>query len=234
MPDALINNFGFKNADEIGSFSLEAQEKRDDDDGRYDQIHADCLRSFKYGNDIPEVDGILAEFEDWYCGCGDKYESLYAKPFYVCQMSVSTHAPQGAATLASADGRLSGTTFADASMSAYPGTDRNGAYALFESATCWDHSRSQNSQMNLKLHPNAVKGIEGSKKLLDLTRSYMRKGGFHIQFNIVDSKVLKDAQKHPNNYRDLLVRVAGFTQYWVEIGKPIQDEVVARTEYEGV
>jgi len=62
----------------------------------------------------------------------------------------------------------------------------------------------------------------------------MRKGGFHIQFNIVDSKVLKDAQKHPNNYRDLLVRVAGFTQYWVEIGKPIQDEVVARTEYEGV
>ena len=67
--------------------------------------------------------------------------------------------------------------------------------------------------MNLKLHPNAVKGIEGSKKLLDLTRSYMRKGGFHIQFNIVDSKVLKDAQKHPNNYRDLLVRVAGFTQY---------------------
>ena len=234
LTDALINNFGFKNADEIGSFSLEAQEKRDDDDGRYDQIHADCLRSFKYGNDIPEVDGILAEFEDWYCGCGDKYESLYAKPFYVCQMSVSTHAPQGAATLASADGRLSGTTFADASMSAYPGTDRNGAYALFESATCWDHSRSQNSQMNLKLHPNAVKGIEGSKKLLDLTRSYMRKGGFHIQFNIVDSKVLKDAQKHPNNYRDLLVRVAGFTQYWVEIGKPIQDEVVARTEYEGV
>ena len=92
----------------------------------------------------------------------------------------------------------------------------------------------ENSQMNLKLHPNAVKGIEGSKKLLDLTRSYMRKGGFHIQFNIVDSKVLKDAQKHPNNYRDLLVRVAGFTQYWVEIGKPIQDEVVARTEYEGV
>lgn len=70
--------------------------------------------------------------------------------------------------------------------------------------------------------------------MLDLTRSYMRKGGFHIQFNIVDSKVLKDAQKHPNNYRDLLVRVAGFTQYWVEIGKPIQDEVVARTEYEGV
>lgn len=93
---------------------------------------------------------------------------------------------------------------------------------------------SQNSQMNLKVHPSAIKGIEGSKKLLDLTRSYMREGGYHIQYNIVDSKVLKDAQGNPENYRDLMVRVAGFTQYWCEIGKPIQDEVIARTEYEGV
>jgi 4-hydroxyphenylacetate decarboxylase large subunit len=62
----------------------------------------------------------------------------------------------------------------------------------------------------------------------------MRKGGFHIQFNVVDTKVLKDAQKNPGNYRDLMVRVAGFTQYWVEIGKPVQDELIARTEYEGI
>ncbi len=88
--------------------------------------------------------------------------------------------------------------------------------------------------MNLKIHPNAVHGIEGSRKLLDLTRAYMRRGGYHIQYNIVDSKVLKDAQENPQEYRELLVRVAGFTQYWVEIGKQIQDEVIARTEYEGV
>ncbi len=62
----------------------------------------------------------------------------------------------------------------------------------------------------------------------------MRKGGFHIQFNVVDTKVLKDAQENPQNYRDLMVRVAGFTQYWVEIGKPVQDELIARTEYEGI
>jgi 4-hydroxyphenylacetate decarboxylase large subunit len=62
----------------------------------------------------------------------------------------------------------------------------------------------------------------------------MRKGGFHIQFNVVDTKVLKDAQANPQNYRDLMVRVAGFTQYWVEIGKPVQDELIARTEYEGI
>ena len=127
-----------------------------------------------------------------------------------------------------------GTTFADGSMSAYPGTDRHGPYALFTSATCWDHSRSQNSQMNLKIHPTAIHGVAGTRKLLDLTRAYMRKGGFHIQYNVVDSKMLRKAQDTPDRYRDLVVRVAGFTQYWVEIGKPIQDEVIARTEYEGV
>ena len=88
--------------------------------------------------------------------------------------------------------------------------------------------------MNLKIHPSAVRGVMGIKKLLELTRAYMRKGGFHIQYNVVDSRILRDAQRSPDQYRDLLVRVAGFTQYWVEIGKPIQDEVIARTEYEGV
>jgi 4-hydroxyphenylacetate decarboxylase large subunit len=140
----------------------------------------------------------------------------------------------GAVTIATPDGRLSGTTFADASLSAYPGTDRNGPYALMTSATVWDHSKSQNSQLNIKVHPTAIKGPSGSKKLLELTRAYMKKGGFHVQYNIVDSKILKEAQLHPEEYRDLMIRVAGFTQYWVEIGKPIQDEVIARTEYEGI
>lgn len=233
MKEALLNNFGFKTAAEVGSFSLGTQEKKDGID-KYDDIHSDCLRAPKYGNDDPYADEILRAYEEWFCEmCGD-YESLYAKPLYPCQISVSTHGAQGAVTLASPDGRLAGTTYADGSMSAYPGTDRNGPYALFESATCWDHSQSQNSQMNMKIHPNAVIGVEGSKKLLDLTRAYMRKGGYHIQYNIVDSKMLIDAQKSPENYRELLVRVAGFTQYWCEIGKPIQDEVIARTEYEGV
>ena len=74
----------------------------------------------------------------------------------------------------------------------------------------------------------------GSAKMLDMIRSFMDNGGFHIQFNVVDSRMLKDAQDNPNNYRDLLVRVAGFTQYWCEVSKPIQDELIARTEYEEV
>ena len=86
--------------------------------------------------------------------------------------------------------------------------------------------------MNLKLSPNAVKGYQGTKNLLELIRSYMRRGGFHVQFNVVDSDTLRKAQKEPTQYRDLMVRVAGFTQYWCEIGKSIQDEVIYRTEYE--
>ena len=233
LREALRENFGFKMAIEVGSYSLADQEKKEGVD-QYDRIHYRCLTAPKYGNDDPTVDGILREWEDWFCAMCYGYESLNARPYYACQISVSTHAPMGAATLATPDGRLAGTTFADASMSAYPGTDRNGPYALFTSATCWDHSRSQNSQMNLKIHPSAIRGVEGARKLSELTRAYMRKGGFHIQYNVVDSRMLREAQRVPGQYRDLMVRVAGFTQYWVEIGKPIQDEVIARTEYEGM
>ena len=231
--EALRENFGFKTAAVVGSYSLTDQEKKEGVD-QYDHIHYLCLSAPKYGNDDPHVDSILKEWEDWFCAMCYDYESLNARPYYACQISVSTHAPMGAVTLATPDGRLAGTTFADASMSAYPGTDRNGPYALFTSAICWDHSKSQNSQMNLKIHPSAIRGVEGARKLLELTRAYMRKGGFHIQYNVVDSRMLREAQRVPDQYRDLVVRVAGFTQYWVEIGKPIQDEVIARTEYEGV
>jgi 4-hydroxyphenylacetate decarboxylase large subunit len=233
LREAIQANFGFKTAKEVGSFSLLAQVKREDG-ARFDEIHHDCLMAPKYGNDDPYADEVLARYEDWFCDMCHNYESLYGKKMYACQISVSTHGVQGSITLATSDGRLAGTTYADGSMSAYPGTDRHGPYALFNSATCWDHSRSQNSQMNLKIHPTAIAGYEGSKKLAELTRAYMRRGAFHIQYNVVDSKVLKDAQEHPENYRDLLVRVAGFTQYWVELGKPIQDEVISRTEYEQV
>jgi 4-hydroxyphenylacetate decarboxylase large subunit len=233
LREALRENFGFQTATEAGSYSLADQEKKEGVD-QYDRIHYLCLTAPKYGNDDPYVDSILKEWETWFCAVCHDYESLNARPYYACQISVSTHAPMGAATLATPDGRLAGTTFADGSMSAYPGTDRNGPYALFTSATCWDHAKSQNSQMNLKIHPSAIRGIQGARKLLELTRAYMRKGGFHIQYNVVDSRMLRDAQRVPDHYRDLVVRVAGFTQYWVEIGKPIQDEVIARTEYEGV
>ena len=231
--NAILSNFGFKTANETGSYSL-LDQVATDEYHKWKKIHKECLESPKFGNDNPYVDKIFADWEEYFCSMTHEFRSLYDQPMYACQISVSTHGPQGAVTLASPDGRLCGTTFSDGSVSAYPGTDRNGPYALFNSASCWNHSLSQNSQMNLKIHPSVVKGREGSRKFLELIRAYMRKGGFHVQFNIVDSRMLKEAQKEPEKYRSLLVRVAGFTQYWVELGKQIQDEVIARTEYEKV
>jgi 4-hydroxyphenylacetate decarboxylase large subunit len=228
---AILANFGYKTAQETGSYSLLDQVATPDYQN-WKKIHKLSLEAPKFGNDDSYVDSIMAQWENWFCEMTHEFKSLYDQPLYACQISVSTHGPMGAVTLASPDGRLAGTTFSDGSMSAYPGTDRNGPYALFESASCWDHSKSQNSQMNIKIHPSVVKGREGSRKFLELIRSYMRKGGFHVQFNIVDSRMLKQAQEDPEKYRSLLVRVAGFTQYWVELGKQIQDEVISRTEYE--
>lgn len=231
MTDAMVNNFGFKTAYETGVFSPDFRESTENS-GKYEEIFAACVNAPKYGNADKRADDILVAYEYYMYDHVRKYHSYYGKPLYMCQISVSTHGPQGFVTLATADGRLAGTTYADGSLSAAAGTDKNGIYAIFESATVYDHSMEQNSQMNLKLHPTAVKGINGTRKLLDIVRAYMRKGGFHVQFNVVDSNTLKDAQKKPDNYRDLMVRVAGFTQYWCEIGKPIQDEVIYRTEYE--
>jgi 4-hydroxyphenylacetate decarboxylase large subunit len=228
---AIMANFGYKTAQETGSFSLFDQVPTGDYI-KWQKIHKLSQDAPKYGNDDPYVDSIMRDWENWFCTMGSEFRSLYDQPLYACQISVSTHGPMGAVTLATPDGRLSGTTFSDGSVSAFPGTDRNGPYALFNSATCWNHSLSQNSQMNMKIHPSVVKGREGSRKFLDLIRGYLRKGGFHVQFNIVDSRMLKEAQADPDKYRGLMVRVAGFTQYWVELGKQIQDEVIARTEYE--
>ncbi|MGA2461709.1 MAG: 4-hydroxyphenylacetate decarboxylase large subunit [Candidatus Bathyarchaeia archaeon] len=229
LKEALRSNFGYKTAEEVGSYSLLEQERISQE---WNETHYRCLNAPKYGNDDAFADEILKTFEQFYCSVPHEYKSLYGKPLYALQLSVSTHGPMGAAAIATPDGRLHGTTYADASLSAYPGTDLNGPYALFNSATCFDHSESQCTQMNLKVHPSAIRGREGARKLLELIRGYMRKGGFHIQFNVVDTRMLREAQAHPENYRDLLVRVAGFTHYWVELPKPIQDEIIARTEYE--
>lgn len=233
LRDAIDANFGYLTAQEIGSYSLIEQKKKDNYED-WLKIHSQCLDAPKYGNDDKFVDNIFRDWQIWFAGMCENYKSLYDEPLYPCQISVSTHAPMGAVTLATPDGRLSGTTFSDGSVSAYPGTDKNGPYALFNSATCYNHALSQNSQLNMKIHPSVVKGREGSKKFLEMIKAYLRKGAFHAQFNIVDSRMLKDAQNKPDDYRGLMVRVAGFTQYWVELGKQIQDEVIARTEYEEI
>ena len=84
----------------------------------------------------------------------------------------------------------------------------------------------------MKFHPRSLRGVAGSKKLLSLIKSYFDLGGFQIQFNVVDSDMLRRAQENPQAHRDLIVRVAGFSAFFVELGKPEQDQIIARTEHE--
>jgi len=263
LKDALFNNFGYRSAVETGNYSMAEQvkskskEEIDEAWARiranayclhtrthiirdlqraedWDKIHALCLRAPKFGNDDPYVDAIYKEVAEFWRDAVEQTLDPFGRPWCPSMLSVGTHGPLGQADIASADGRLAGVTLADGGQSPYPGTDVNGPYAVLNSATIIDHSDYKNTQLNMKMHPSAIKGFEGSRKMLDLIKAYMDKGGYHIQFNVVDSRMLKDAQAHPENYRDLMVRVAGFTHYWCEIAKPIQDELVARTEYEEV
>ena len=233
LKDVLLNNFGFISALDTGNFSMMEQTKKVSDPD-WERIHALCMRAPKFGNDDAYVDDIYLQVADCFLESVEAITDVFGNKWCASMLSVGTHGPLGQADIASADGRLAGVTLADGGQSPYPGTDQNGPYAVLSSATVIDHTNFKNTQLNMKLHPASIKGNMGSAKMLDMIRSFMDNGGFHIQFNVVDSRMLKDAQDNPNNYRDLLVRVAGFTQYWCEVSKPIQDELIARTEYEEV
>ena len=233
LKDVLLNNFGFISALDTGNFSMMEQTK-DVSNPDWERIDALCMRAPKFGNDDAYVDDIYVQVADCFLESVEEITDVFGNKWCASMLSVGTHGPLGQADIASADGRLGGVTLADGGQSPYPGTDQNGPYAVLSSATVIDHTNFKNTQLNMKLHPASIKGNMGSAKMLDMIRSFMDNGGFHIQFNVVDSRMLKDAQDNPNNYRDLLVRVAGFTQYWCEVSKPIQDELIARTEYEEV
>lgn len=226
--EALKNNFGFKSADKTGNFSMLEQTCIN---SNYKKLHKDLLDSPKFGNDDDYVDELFVNLWEHYnstCLSETTYLGLQWIP---AALSISAHGPFGRVCGATPDGRVSGVSLTDGILSATPGTDTNGPIALLNSGIKLDFVKMRSVQLNMKLHPNAIKNPEGSKKLVDLVRTYFEQGGYHIQFNIVDSKMLRDAQKNPKNYRDLIVRVAGFSAYWVELAKPIQDEIIARTEY---
>jgi formate C-acetyltransferase/4-hydroxyphenylacetate decarboxylase large subunit len=140
----------------------------------------------------------------------------------------------GKATIATPDGRKAFEPFADGSASASPGTDVKGPTALIRSATKLHAHNMQSFLMNMKINPMTIEGSIGADKLVSLIDTFIELGGYHIQFNIIDTKMLRDAQKYPEKYQDLMIRVAGFTARWVELGPSEQEEIIKRTEYESL
>ena len=198
----------------------------------HEDIQRMCLKAPKFGNNDDYVDEIARRFWDLV------YDIFKGSPFdrnrkgtRLEPYSIALHIVFGYLMGALPTGRKAGIPLTDGSVSAMPGTDVNGPTALANSAArAMDAVKYGTNHLNMKFHPSALEGTHGARNLISLIKTYMEMGGFHIQFNCISVETLKDAQLHPENYKDLVVRVAGFSAFYVYLDKAIQDEIIKRTE----
>jgi formate C-acetyltransferase/4-hydroxyphenylacetate decarboxylase large subunit len=198
----------------------------------YEAMRKKAMEVPHWGNDDDYSDTIFLDFYEEYCKAVRRQNNFLGEPYDPSMLAISTPVPFGKVCEAFPDGRYRYEPIADGVTSAFPGTDMNGPTAVIRSCCKVDHTEIRGGLLNLKFHPSALKGINGSKNLLALIKTYYSKPTFHVQFNVVDSEMLRDAQKNPDKYRDLVVRVAGFSAYWVEMSKALQDQVIWRTEHQ--
>ncbi len=187
-------------------------------------------RSPKYGWDDEYADSIARDIADF---CAE--EVVKYKTFRGCTGTsglypVSGNTPLGMAVCALPSGRKAGMPLAEG-ISPQQGTDRTPTEVI-KSVTSFDHSRHQDGGMlNIKFNPSVLAGERGLKNLVSLVRSYMDRGGWHIQFNVVSNETLKDAQDNPEKYPNLLVRVAGYSAYFADLSREVQNDIMNRKEH---
>jgi formate C-acetyltransferase len=184
-----------------------------------------------YGNDIAEVD-LLAKFAtDSFFDKLAGHKTPYGGKFVGSLVPVSSFVAFGAVTGATADGRHAKDPLADG-ISPSNGTDLNGPTAVLKSVTAIDHLRAPNGVIfNMRLDRGTLESDEGMERFVNLIRTYIEMRGGHIQFNVVSARTLSDAQKHPANYKGLVVRVAGYSAFFNELSHEVQDGIIGRTEH---
>ncbi len=207
-----------------------------DFEGEYEKVRKLCFDAPKHGNDIPEVNALVRRVynTNWegFQKIGGNFLSKDIKSTPDCYTK-SIHNYFGLVTGALPSGKKNRVALTDGSMSAMPGTDTNGPTALAASgAKSIDAVKYTSSHMNMKLPPDQLKSRKGRETLLRLVKTFMDLGGGHIQFSVLDTNTLRDAQKHPDKYPDLVVRVAGFCAFFTRLHPGVQDEIIARTEQE--
>ncbi len=186
----------------------------------------------KYGNDIDEVDELAQFAAKVYCQEVKKAKDSRGGQYRPGLYTITSNIPLGENVGALPSGRKAKESLADGGISPKHGMDENGPFAAMKSVAKIDHSMATNGTLlNQKYFPTELRTIEGKKRLVNLIRSYFSLGAFHVQFNIVDNKTLREAQKNPQNYRSLVVRVAGYSAFFVELDKFVQDDIIARTTY---
>ncbi len=202
----------------------------DADRKRFNEILEMIMNITKFGNDDDEADMYVRDAAYTYTKPLLKYKNPRGGRFQAGLYPVSANVPLGATTGATPDGRLAGTPIADG-VSPTAGYDTNGPTATANSVSKIDHGIASNGTLfNQKFHPSALSGEEGLHKFVDLIRTYFDRKGMHMQFNVVSRETLLDAQKHPENYRHLVVRVAGYSALFTTLSKSLQDDIIRRTE----
>lgn len=198
-------------------------------EGYEDVRHLLLNQSPKYGNDNDYADNIMREIFQYYRACVTGRPNMRGGQYRVNMLPTTCHVYFGEVMEASPDGRLAHKPVSEG-ISPVQGSDTNGPTAVIRSAAKMDHISTGGTLLNQKLTPSSVAGEKGLNHMADLIRAYFNLDGHHIQFNVIDRKVLLEAQKHPEEYKDLIVRVAGYSDHFRNLSRALQDEIIDRTE----
>ena len=205
--------------------------KSQSDPSKYATIHNILKNTDSFGNDIEEVDELAYRCGKIYCNEVDKYMNPRGGQFQAGIYPVSANVLFGKDVAALPDGRLATEPLADG-VSPRQGNDVNGPTAASNSVAKLDHAQASNGTLyNQKFTPAAVGGEQGLKNFVSIIKSFFDKKGSHVQFNVVDKQTLINAQEHPEDNQDLIVRVAGYSAHFVTLAKEVQDDIINRTEH---
>ncbi|MCZ7543156.1 MAG: glycyl radical protein [Anaerolineae bacterium] len=188
-------------------------------------------RTPKYGNDDDYADALMVRLFEAYFNAIDGRPNTKGGRYSINLLPTTCHVYFGSVCGATPDGRRAGAPLSEG-ISPVQGADRHGPTAAIKSVAKMDHVRTGGTLLNQKFTPQLLEGDEGLSKLVQLVRTYFRLDGHHIQFNVVDAETLRAAQRNPEQHRDLIVRVAGYSDYFCDLGRALQDEIIARTEHQ--
>ena len=199
-----------------------------------DDLHYRLLyKTPKYGNDDDRADAQIVDVFNIYYDAISGHTSPRGAAYRINLLPTTCHVYFGSVMHASPDGRKAGLPVSEG-ISPVQGSDKNGPTSVIKSAAKIDHLHTGGTLLNQKFSPSFFEDDTAIRKVSSLVRSYFRMDGHHIQFNVVNADTLRDAQKHPEKYRNLIVRVAGYSDYFNDLGLDLQNEIILRTEHESV
>jgi formate C-acetyltransferase len=185
----------------------------------------------KYGNDDDYPHTVMRQVFEIYYQAIDGRRNTKGGTYRINLLPTTVHIYFGRMTGATPDGRKASQPLSEG-VSLVQGADRKGPTAVVKSLAKMDHLRTGGTLLNQKFTPQLLSTEEGISNLAHLIKSYFKLDGRHVQFNVVTAETLREAQIHPERYRDLIVRVAGYSDYFLDLSRELQDEIIRRTEHE--